>query len=228
MSRLLVLDDGKNKNIWFENFFKQNYKKIGIKLSAGTDSVLLLFFLAKFITEIEQFDRVIYPWSGIQLKHTYSKAERHIPIIIEKIHKMYPKVLIKRIKFDRWMPENSKHKDTYVKEFSEKFVKDNTLDILLSGINANPTNAIMKLYSMYYNRPTHRDKNTILQMHSKDNTPWIENDKKFIAAMYKKYNLMDSLFPLTESCYCFDNPCKKCFPCREKYWAFGMYDGGIE
>ncbi|NDB29340.1 hypothetical protein EB155_06235 [archaeon] len=58
--------------------------------------------------------------------------------------------------------------------------------------------------------------------------------KRFIAEEYKKHNLMNDLFPLTASCIGYANttnnfsePCKKCWWCKEKKWAFGMYDGGV-
>ena len=48
------------------------------------------------------------------------------------------------------------------------------------------------------------------------------------------FNLMDDLFPLTMSCIGFEKetnyftePCKKCYWCHEKKWAFGCYDGGL-
>ena len=49
--------------------------------------------------------------------------------------------------------------------------------------------------------------------------------KKYVAELYKKYNLMDNLFPITVSCIN-DLPigaCKKCWWCKERYWAFGRY-----
>ena len=45
---------------------------------------------------------------------------------------------------------------------------------------------------------------------------------------------MDELFPITASCVAyakktnhFSEPCKECWWCREKKWAFGMYDGNV-
>jgi hypothetical protein len=56
-------------------------------------------------------------------------------------------------------------------------------------------------------------------------------DKKFLACQYKKFNLIDSLYPLTKSCVDPDSkgaPCKKCDWCKEKFWAFNSYDGGVK
>ena len=64
--------------------------------------------------------------------------------------------------------------------------------------------------------------------------PFVNVDKKFVADLYKQFDLMDDLFPLTMSCIGFDyqtnyftEPCKKCYWCHEKKWAFGCYDGGL-
>ena len=62
-------------------------------------------------------------------------------------------------------------------------------------------------------------------------TPFINVDKKFIADLYNQFDLMSSLFPLTKSCIgfaketeFFTKPCKTCFWCHEKKWAFNTYD----
>lgn len=61
--------------------------------------------------------------------------------------------------------------------------------------------------------------------------PFINLHKKDFADLYLKFNLMDSLFPYTASCTGvaketdnFTKPCRKCFWCLEKYWAFNMFD----
>ena len=55
----------------------------------------------------------------------------------------------------------------------------------------------------------------------------ISVDKKFLAEIYEQENLMNDLFPNTVSCTNISKiePCKKCYWCEEKKWAFGMYDG---
>lgn len=65
--------------------------------------------------------------------------------------------------------------------------------------------------------------------------PFVQIDKKWIAGMYEQLGLMDELFPLTASCIgdnedskFYTEPCKKCFWCYEKLWAFGCYDGGLK
>ena len=64
--------------------------------------------------------------------------------------------------------------------------------------------------------------------------PFVNVDKSFVAGLYEQEGLMDTLYPMTESCTgfayqtnWFTEPCKQCFWCWEKYWAFGSYDGGL-
>ena len=50
-------------------------------------------------------------------------------------------------------------------------------------------------------------------------------DKKWVAQKYIEKNLQD-LFPHTVSCVKnVSSPCKKCWWCAEKYWAFKAFDG---
>ena len=68
-------------------------------------------------------------------------------------------------------------------------------------------------------------------------------NKKQVAALVKELGLDKTLFPVTETCeteiFMYDiyakehnltytkpgaEPCKVCWPCREKYWAYGYYD----
>jgi tRNA(Ile)-lysidine synthase TilS/MesJ len=73
--------------------------------------------------------------------------------------------------------------------------------------------------------------------------PFRNKNKKEIAQYVKELGLDKTLFPVTETCeteihmyevyskMCRkqykkpgEEPCKVCWPCREKYWAYGVYD----
>ena len=60
-------------------------------------------------------------------------------------------------------------------------------------------------------------------------SPFIHVDKKFVADIYRKNNLMEDLYPLTGSCVgtelvtdYFTKECRQCFWCHEKKWAFNL------
>ena len=49
-------------------------------------------------------------------------------------------------------------------------------------------------------------------------------DKKELAQIYKEYDLLDTLFPVTRSCEGWQNitgHCGKCWWCEERMWGFG-------
>ena len=69
--------------------------------------------------------------------------------------------------------------------------------------------------------------------------PWWGLDKTFVAHQYKVFDLMNTLYPMTESCvyaphlknenYNIEKPpCKMCYWCNERYFSFGSYDYGVE
>ena len=73
--------------------------------------------------------------------------------------------------------------------------------------------------------------------------PFRNKTKKELASWVKQLGLMKTLFPITETCeletihyYTYSRrfnieyknpgiePCRRCWPCREKWWAYGYYD----
>ena len=73
--------------------------------------------------------------------------------------------------------------------------------------------------------------------------PFRNTNKKELASWVKQLGLMKTLFPITETCEMetihYDmysrrfnikykhpgiEPCRRCWPCREKWWAYGYYD----
>ena len=79
--------------------------------------------------------------------------------------------------------------------------------------------------------------------HKYEFRPFRNWNKKEVADMVRELGLDKTLFPVTESCeteihmypvYAKEHnrtyrnpgkePCKICWPCREKYWAYGVYD----
>lgn len=102
-------------------------------------------------------------------------------------------------------------------------------DYLVTGATANPPIEVLKeLGCPYEERRSQRTAPIIKPTYYE---PFYHIDKSYIAEMFKKYNIMD-VFPLTISCIEWEpgikRPCKKCYFCNEKKWAFGMYDGGIK
>tara|TARA_Y100000385_G_C13082070_1_gene634480 strand:+ start:438 stop:1184 length:747 start_codon:yes stop_codon:yes gene_type:complete len=104
--------------------------------------------------------------------------------------------------------------------------------IKCDGMTANPPVKVMKTNENFYKRAERRRdpvSYNIPQMQRNRYSPYINVDKKFVADIYKKHNLMDSLYPLCRSCTGredvtnnYTEECHRCFWCYEKKWAFDL------
>ncbi len=103
--------------------------------------------------------------------------------------------------------------------------------VVATGMSQNPPIKEMKELGFYDVAERKRDPDKTSNLSFMDGityTPYIFVDKKFVADIYIKNNLMEELYPLTKSCAWgisdgninYPDPCGKCFWCNEKKWAF--------
>jgi len=126
------------------------------------------------------------------------------------------------------------------KELKSQIRKKHNITMSTHGITRNPPIEVQKEMGFTHvaeprrNAEHHYDilnpSKSGKKLHVK---PFVNIDKRWIAGMYEQLGLMDELFPMTASCIgdnedskFYTEPCKKCFWCHEKMWAFGCYDGG--
>lgn len=144
-------------------------------------------------------------------------------------------------------------KDILQKNFI-KFLFDKyspKLNFILSGETLNPPEEIRKLTGIEDQFPRYRNElgQTLMQYNYNktikyEYAPFRNNTKKEVAEICEELGLLEKLFPYTESCEStadqYENyyskvfniaytepgiePCQCCWPCREKYWAYGMFD----
>lgn len=181
-------------------------------------------------------------------------------------HKLFPftrgeVISEKMIKWGKH-PNSNKPKRHYVWPLVKQYVEETNSQIDVSGttlnISRDVTDAYVEAFEdypgtdktrerlRYYGRgATDSDRENaedFLRSRGKkiEEVPWYAVDKTFIAAMYHKFDLMDDLYPLTESCIhapyvntCgnvkFEKPpCRVCYWCNERYYAFGSYDYALQ
>lgn len=147
---------------------------------------------------------------------------------------------------------NNPEKEIYGKDTGCKFPKEAEkylnetydIDIFLNGRNLNISKEEAEqegvLDTWLSQRDSRRDGNRITTAFDADgkyfaevtasvNSPWHTVKKDGIKKLYEKFELMNTLYPMTISCTSFNgpSPCKTCHWCKEKYMTFGSYDGGI-
>lgn len=211
--------------------------KIAISMSGGLDSSLLTFLLCKEIFDSKK-DIEIFPLHGID--NTRPTSPENIQNIINFLKDSFPSINIHNMKV--W--DNTK--DFYIfKDNVAKIIKDtngiskkcfeHNINYVYGGRTANPPKNITDDFGGFYQKErTHDNKQPESEWVDEFNAylirPWVNLDKKYIYEQYKKYNLLDTLEPLTWSCIgfakqtnFFTEPCKTCYWCKEKYWGFNKY-----
>lgn len=225
----------------------EQYKKIAINLSGGADSSILLYMIAKFLQDHNRTDTTVSVLScANDLKHRWNprKAADVINFVIDDL------------KFMQLDMHYSYYRDfqneAYFHDVEKKLAQAGDVDLFVSGITANPyvgetaTNArdeVIQLEDGMLDKRNARD-NQIWYTGNKAHywTPFINVDKRFVAAMYDQYGVRDNLFPITRSCEAIPDrdennnpvygkydadfekkPCGRCWWCLERKWAFGEF-----
>lgn len=212
------------------------YKGIGIRLSGGADSAILLALLCEtIITNNDQQFSTIYP---LTLNYTpkpfnveYSKR------VIEFIKEQYPDIAIADTTYyTSEGPENdyaAAQKRCEVQMFNDK-----TITIIFGGVTQNPPVDDLEYTAILESMATNNDRDHARDLNNNDRrffkgytgmmhcNPFIVLHKRDVNNMYEMLNLKTSLLPITRSCESFNNfnkSCKECWWCKERLWGFGTY-----
>jgi hypothetical protein len=222
---------------WFHDFVTQKNlpKKIGVSISGGTDSSLALYCLCKSLMIHNKQDEIsVYPFNVNMLDYKWPELSK-LPTIrcYEVISEMFPEInfpeglTMKHAWYNSGGPGISPKQNT-LRKYKSLFKKEFNIPRWLTGSTRNPpkgtTKRLDELISSDPNLTVRQGKE-----YESQPTPFNSIDKKFLANIYEQENLMYDLFPNTVSCTNTSSiqPCKKCYWCEEKKWAFGMYDGCI-
>jgi hypothetical protein len=233
----------------------ETHNRIGINFSGGADSAMIMYLTCLLIEQNDLYHKTIVPLTGIELNRPFNAdaAEDILKIIKETFprvkfakHELFEYSVSKNIHG----PMRSKIKAEAHQKVERSLFHSNKIDVIYAGVSRNPPwKNLPEDHVLRQSREKNRDsddgdlkkwrKNTgILRqdgLHLNYHTPLYNHTKKKVAELYNKYSLINSIFPLTNSCIgqaedtkFFTTPCKLCWWCAEKYWAFEMYDGAIK
>lgn len=230
----------KIKNVIIDNKFN----KIGISLSGGMDSSILLYILCDVISNDFNNQIKIIPITGVG----DSLKEVVLPII-SYVRNKYNLVPFEPHEFIEYNTNFETKWFKYHIPFHTKLYNDKKIDVLLhAGTRNIPEDELKNIEfnekSIDTNRslsPTQIVKELGFRTYEDSGHPqwniFMNQDKKFTAELYTELNLHNNLAPLTWSCvstpldsvfkdkekHIFSEPCKKCYWCAEKFWAYGYY-----
>jgi 7-cyano-7-deazaguanine synthase in queuosine biosynthesis len=192
---------------------------IGIMMSGGADSALLLYFLLKHSKNKIH----IFTLANQQKRITTTHSSLNVVSKCAELTDNY----------------NFVHHITYEKEQNIKnlfktpgqFLNDSTIAFLYSGVTKNPPACVTDTFSAETTETSQRNPDVIREtlIHNNLFTPWTNIDKQYICKIYNHYDLIDNLYPLTRSCewapgWKVEDPgnghCGRCWWCEERNWGF--------
>tara|TARA_B100001564_G_scaffold152669_1_gene128214 strand:+ start:937 stop:1650 length:714 start_codon:yes stop_codon:yes gene_type:complete len=228
----------------FKDEFK-DFKSLYVCVSGGVDSALGLFLLAKHISENNLTTKITIV-TAVEPQPYWGRNDKNAKKIVSIISDMFPNVNIENhlIHFLEGYVRNKKiEKKLFPKvKAMETMHKNNwkneKYDLGISFQSSFPKLEELKKFPKLYAKSLSvgpEDRDWTGKKNDKINGSWwqpfVNLTKKDFENLYEKHNLMYSLFPYTASCTGdslqtnnFTKPCRECFWCLEKYWAFEMFD----
>jgi len=212
------------------------HENIGLGMSGGLDSSILLWLLAHHINE-NKLDTTIHIWSCIHQEKPWQHI--HAKKVIAFVKEEFPNV-----KFGKHRITRTSAKD-YIdngRKNSWALVEEEKVTALFNGVTVNPPEEIgAPIWKKRWQRRAEtRDWNKkefwvaerseayvmATEPHHTEYLPFVHTDKRIVLALYKKYGLLADLGALTRSCEGwieetenFTKECKGCWWCVEKEWA---------
>jgi len=227
-------------------------KKIGMWCSGGADSSLLLYVtLHKIIKDnlpiaIQPFTvRRPRPWNPPHAMNVVFKIRELLNLDDTDIlddHVIYVppgRATVKPDGENKPYAENEKINPEYAdnkifRKYNKRNFKTNNIQLLMSGITKAPPKRIQETFKDgIFDLEYERGEDVERIIHAKnyeyynyyEYKPFFNFDKKELAQIYKEYDLLDTLFPVTRSCESTKTDgtghCGTCWWCEERFWAFG-------
>ena len=187
------------------------HKRIGVLFSGGADSTLMLYQLSKTHPKTE-----FYLYVGSRL----DDEQYHLPNVENVLNELkLNNIIVYAIYTFKNRADGKSKRD----DLRKKFVQRYKLDCMVNGFTKNPDVYLGEGADIQRDQKMEKvvtTKNGITMYR-----PFADLNKKDIASLYKEYGLLKNLFPLTISCEAIKppRPCKECWWCKERYWAFGEY-----
>lgn len=211
----MILEHNETTVDFFDKFPK-DIRKVLLYLSGGADSALILYLMSKLDVEI-------FPLHGYEVTQPELDSITAVQNVVDWVRSASPDAIIHN-PFIYPMQQGDQTKYYYLKPARKYFEQRHDVHHIIfgtsQGMDEDPR-PIDHVGSMAGEALSNITWDDIL-------VPWKSVDKKFIAAQYNKLELKQ-LSDITNSCIISTKePCKECWWCKERYWAFGSYDGGIQ
>lgn len=193
---------------------------VGVTVSGGADSAILLYFILKMTSN------PVYIFSVVNQFKLGTNAKCSIDVVSKCAE------LTGNYNFTHILEYTPMQTKENLFNTPRKFLKNGSISYLYTGVTKNPPDNVTETFKRQTSESVHRDPSvTRTEIHENFIMPWTNVDKQTVRRIYENYNLLESLFPLTRSCEWstnmknVENPgtghCGECWWCEERLWGFG-------
>jgi 7-cyano-7-deazaguanine synthase in queuosine biosynthesis len=183
---------------------------VGISVSGGADSAILLYMLMK------------YAPGTVHVYTCSSKEKNRVSphIALDVIGKCIDLTGKQAVEHHTYFVE----KQTYQSWLNG--IIDKPVDIMYTGVTALPPDDVLATFSTQNGLYSKRDPNQVRPLYHPGNiyTPFFNLNKQQVCQVYKELGVLDDLYPLTRSCEDLtltSGHCGQCWWCEERKWGFG-------
>lgn len=188
---------------------------VAVNLSAGPDSTVLLWMVAKSVTTQDIIAKVV----------TTEREDilDNVKQIIEKMEMIFPHI---EFKLSHTWSDGS----IPINEFLNSIPHGTTQ--VFTGLQCNPPKHELIKHDLWSTRSRYRDREYMPFPDEYKGQCWPMRftDKQYLAQVIKDHGL-DWVNTMTTTCSSGPTamrPCKKCFGCRERFIYMGSYDWGVK
>lgn len=198
--------------------------RVCIKISGGADSAILSYMLGLYKRDIRDIKLIPFtivhknkPWQDTYARGVIRFIEEALGIQFE------PHII----------PEEHANEENYT-EFQElniaSFYEKNLIDCHYNAVTMNPDVDVDPKGRFRRDRDRDGGFGYEISASKRNHAPFANVNKKGIAELYRRYGLIDTLFPITKSC---ENAASRylemhcevgCWHCLERKWGFGRLE----
>ena len=192
-----------------------DYKKIGLSVSGGIDSALLLYYLLKS-------DISLTCYTMVDISNKVNNNIEAAKYVVNLMETKTSKSTLGHI-FQDFTITTNKDKRLNMREYYKSLIDAETIDCLILGT----TQDLSEITEPSYNSQRDTSKLERSEWDTVNNVyrPFLKKDKSWIKTCCDSCGLTKELVSNTMSCVSMNKtaPCKDCLWCAEKYAVFSSY-----
>lgn len=191
---------------------------LGVCVSGGADSALLLYFLLRYTTS------TVHIFSLASQEKWLRNTHASINVVSKCAELTGNYNFVHHITYDAVQTKEN----LFV--LPRQYIADDVISTMYTGVTKNPPFDVTAKFMLETLENLERDP-TIVRPVKTDKwyIPWTNLDKQDLHDIYEQHKLLDILFPITRSCewlnHAWPDPgnghCGKCWWCEERKWGFG-------